>query len=120
MTTPQPSPDQPTDPEDSKIITLARSTLARTGSTQGACLRDTDGRTYAGTAIDLDHLNLSAIEVVVAMAVSSGALGVEAVAVAGARPSDQSLAVIGDLSGNDVVVWSADAAGVVHEKIELG
>ncbi|SDT24386.1 cytidine deaminase [Microlunatus soli] len=110
----------PSDPEDTKIITLARSALARTQASQGACLRDTDGRTYAGAAIDLDHLNLSAVEVVVAMAVSSGAAGVEAVAVSGARPSDHSLAVIGDLSGKDVVVWVTDAAGTVEQRIDLG
>ena len=40
--------DHPDDPEDRKIITLARSALARTGAGQGACVRDTDGRTYAG------------------------------------------------------------------------
>ena len=37
-----------TDPEDKKIVTLARSTRARTGVLEGACVRDTDGRTYAG------------------------------------------------------------------------
>lgn len=110
----------PTDPEDRKIITLARSALARTGTAQGACLRDTDGRTYAGTAVDLDHLRLTATQVVVAMAVSSGAQGIEAVAVAGVEPSDDDLGVIGDLPGDDVVVWTTDAQGTVQNVVELG
>ena len=33
------------DPEDAKLITLARSARARNGAAQGAAVRDTDGRT---------------------------------------------------------------------------
>ncbi len=33
------------DPEDGKIVTLARSARARTGAAEGAAVRDTDGRT---------------------------------------------------------------------------
>ena len=36
------------DPEDAKIVTLARSARARTGAAEGAAVRDTDGRTYVG------------------------------------------------------------------------
>ena len=80
----------PTDPEDLKIITLARSALARTAARQGACVRDTDGRTYAGDQRrSSPHLELSAIAVAVAMAVSSGAAGLEAAAVAGDRRPDR-------------------------------
>ncbi len=77
-----------TDPEDLKIITLAASARARTGARAGACLRDGDGRTYAGCSVELEHLRLSAVQVVVAMAVASGAAGVEAVAVNGATSAD--------------------------------
>ena len=73
-----PTPD---DPEDVKIITLARASRARTAAAEGACVRDTDGRTYAAAAVDLAHLKLSAVAVAVAMAVSSGAQALEAVAV---------------------------------------
>ena len=45
------SAPEPTDPEDLKIITLARSARARTRPPQGACVRDTDGRTYAATSV---------------------------------------------------------------------
>ncbi|MBO0812321.1 MAG: cytidine deaminase [Microlunatus sp.] len=110
---------EPTDPEDLKIITLARSALARTQAVQGASVRDTDGRTYAGATVDLDHLKLSAVQLAVAMAVSSGAPGLEAVAVSGAAPSDDDLAVVGDLPGSGVVVWVTDPRGTVTGRISL-
>lgn len=73
--------DQALDPEDAKIITLARSARARGGAESGAAVRDTTGRTYAATPVSLPSLRLSALEVAVAMAVSSGASGLEAAAV---------------------------------------
>ena len=64
--------------EDAKLVTLARAAMARTGSTEGAAVRDLDGRTYAAASIALASLRLSALEVCVAMAVSSGSRGLEA------------------------------------------
>ena len=110
----------PTDPEDRKILALARSTRVRTGAVQGACVRDTDGRTYAGTSVTLPHLTLSAVQVAVAMAVSSGAPGLEAAAlVADDDPSPDDLAVLGDLPGTGVAVWRADASGAVQSVVTL-
>jgi hypothetical protein len=110
----------PTNPEDLKIITLAKSARARTGATQGASVRDTDGRTYAATNVNLPSLRLSAVDVAVAMAVSSGAAGLEAVAVAGDdEPADEDLAVVRELPGQDVVVWVTDPAGAVQKVIRL-
>ena len=107
-------------PEDVKIINLARSALARTSARQGACVRDTDGRSYAAASVALQHLNLSAIQVAVAMAVSSGAPGVEAVALAGEDdPSEQDLALLRELPGTDLVVWSADVRGAVRSAVEV-
>ncbi len=120
MTVSPSEPLLPTDPEDTKIITLARSALARTSARQGACLRDTDGRTYAATSVDLPHLRLSGVAVAVAMAVSSGAEGLEAVAVAGAEPPDGAdLAVLGDLPGAAAVLWHVDARGQVQDRTDL-
>ena len=110
---------QPTDPEDLKIIALARAALARSNTGEAACVRDADGRTYAGVRVELPHLRLSAISVAVAMAVSSGAAGLKAVALAGSDdPGDDDLAVIADLGGPAVVVWSVDPAGSVRARIE--
>ncbi|WP_308206829.1 cytidine deaminase [Actinoallomurus rhizosphaericola] len=69
------------DPEDAKIITLARSTRARAGSAEGAAVRDETGRTYAAATVELPSLRLTALQVAVAMAVSSGAESLEAAAV---------------------------------------
>ncbi|HEY9388396.1 MAG TPA: cytidine deaminase [Mycobacteriales bacterium] len=69
------------DPENAKIVTLARASRARVGAAQGAAVRDTDGRTYAAASVALPSLTLTALQVAVAMAVSSGAPGLEAAAV---------------------------------------
>jgi hypothetical protein len=109
-----------TDPEDVKIINLARATLARSQARQAACIRDTGGRTYAGSSVDLPHLRLSAIAVAIAMAVSSGAPGLEAVALAGdGDPSEHDLALIKDLPGEHVVVWSVDSSGSVRGLVKV-
>ena len=68
-------------PEDNKLVVLAKATRARTGAAEGAALRDLDGRTYAGATVDLPSLQVSAVGVVIAMAVASGAKGAEAVVV---------------------------------------
>lgn len=84
-------------PEDAKLVTLARATRARIGAAQGAAVRDLDGRTYAGATVDLPHLRLGALEVCVAMAVSSGSRGLEAAV------------VLGDDAGADVQLQLLDS-----------
>ncbi|HET6210555.1 MAG TPA: cytidine deaminase [Jatrophihabitans sp.] len=69
------------DAEDAKLITLARATAARTGATQAAAVRDADGRTYAAAPVRLPSLRLTALQLAVAMALSSGATGLEAAVV---------------------------------------
>jgi hypothetical protein len=86
------------DPEDQKLITLARASRARTRADQGAAVRDSDGRTYVATSVALPSLRLSALQVAVAMAVSSGALGLEAAAIVGDEPADPD----GELAMRDV------------------
>ncbi len=68
-------------PEDAKLVTLARSARGRTGAPEGAAVRDTDGRTYLAATVDLPSLQLSALQAAVAAAVSSGAAELEAAAV---------------------------------------
>jgi hypothetical protein len=75
-------------PEDAKLVTLARSARARTGAAQGAAVRDGDGRTYAAASVSLPSMHLSALQIAVAMAVSSGAPGLEAAVVLGDDPAD--------------------------------
>jgi hypothetical protein len=103
------------DPEDAKLVTLARGTRARTRAAEGACVRDRDGRTYAGATVDLPTLRLSAVQVAVAMAVTSGARGLEAVVVLGSEAAvrEGDLSVVRDLSGAGVPVHLAAPDGTV-------
>lgn len=108
-----------TDPEDKKILTLARATRARIDADQGASVRDTDGRTYAAASVDLPSLRLSAVQVAVAMAVSSGSKGLEAVAVLAedASVADEDLAVVRDFAGEGVTVLVGRPDGSVQESL---
>jgi hypothetical protein len=100
------------DPEDAKILTLARATRARAGTAEGAAVRDLDGRTYAAATVDLPSLRLSALQVAVAMAVSSGATGLEAAAIVGdAAPAEADLAAVRDLGGAGTAVLVAGPDG---------
>ncbi|MBD8870007.1 cytidine deaminase [Nocardioides donggukensis] len=95
-----------TSAEDRKLVTLARATRARTRATEGAAIRDSDGRTYAAATVDLPSLQLSAIQVCVAMAVASGARGVEAAVVhtAATEVAEADAAAVRDLAGGPVPV----------------
>jgi len=88
-------------PEDAKIVLLARAARARAGTPEGAAVRDANGRTYAAVTVSLPSLRLSALEVAVAMAVASGAGGLEAAAVVtGHGPVAEPEAPVGtDLDG---------------------
>ena len=111
-----PDTDPTLDAEDQKILTLARSTRARTGAVEGAAVRDTDGRTYAAATVSLPSLALSALLVAVAMAVSSGAPGLEAAAVVTASGvlEPAGLAAVRDLAP-DAPVFHAGIDGTVSE-----
>ncbi len=107
-----------TNPEDVKIVTLARSARARTRAHEGACVRDTDGRTYAGATVALVSLQITAVGVAVAMAVSSGATGLEAVAVLGSEVvSDVDLAIVREFAGAGVPVFVVAANGRVVDQV---
>ncbi|WP_449060237.1 cytidine deaminase [Planomonospora algeriensis] len=98
------------DPEDNKIIVLARSARARNGAAEGAAVRDETGRTYSSTNVDLPSLTLSALQVAVAMAVSSGARALEAAALvtAGDGPSEADTRAVRDLGGETLLVAAPD------------
>jgi hypothetical protein len=80
-----PSPD-PLGDEDQKLATLARATIARTGAEEGAAVRDENGRTYTAATVALPSLEISALSLAVAMAVSSGARRLEAALVVTRHP----------------------------------
>ncbi|HUK67578.1 MAG TPA: cytidine deaminase [Streptosporangiaceae bacterium] len=97
------------DPEDVKIITLARSTRARVSASEGAAVRDETGRTYAAAAVSLPSLRLSALRLAVAMAASSGATNLAAAAwVSDAdAPDPGDIAAVRDLGPAAVVINAA-------------
>ncbi|MEV0898391.1 cytidine deaminase [Actinoplanes sp. NPDC049802] len=80
----------PLSAEDTKLVTLARSSRARVGASEGAAVRDQDGRTYAAATVALPHLSLSALQAAVAQAASSGATRLEAAAVVTEAPALES------------------------------
>ncbi|MFE9643885.1 cytidine deaminase [Streptomyces sp. NPDC006365] len=110
------------DPEDRKIVTLARSARARNGVPEGAAVRDETGRTYVAGTVDLASLRLTALQTAVAMAVASGAKSLEAAAVVSEAESleDGDLAAVRDLGGATTPVFLAGVDGVVRVSATAG
>ena len=104
------------DPEDKKIITLARSVRARNGVPEGAAVRDETGRTYVAGSVALESLKLSALQTAVAMAVASGAKGLEAAAVVSAAEAVAvaDLAAVRALGGTGTPVLLAGPDGTLR------
>lgn len=104
------------DPEDRKLVTLARSARARTQATEGAAVRDTDGRTYAASSVDQPSFQLTAVQAAIAAAVSSGAEGIEAAVLVSGEPfvAESSVNAVRDLSLT-APIYRADPAGDVHD-----
>jgi hypothetical protein len=113
------APIELADPEDSKLLTLARANRTRAGSSEGAALRDTDGRTYSAANVDLPSLQLSALQVAVAMAASSGVDGLEAAVVVtdALSVSEADVNAVREFGGEGVAVYRADAGGAVLDSV---
>ncbi len=112
------------DPEDQKMLTLARTARTRayapyTGTAQGASVRDTSGRTYAAATVEHAEtpLTLSALHAAVAAAVASGAREFEVVAVVGerwTRPPTVDGAVLMEFGAETVVLLAADDGTLIR------
>lgn len=104
-----------TDPEDTKLVTLARAHRARARAAEGAAVRDTDGRTYSAATVTLPTLSLTALQAAVAQAATSGADGLEAAVVLGeaGHLSGDDVAVVRDLAGPGVPVYAGTTEGDV-------
>jgi cytidine deaminase len=113
------------DAEDAKIVTLARGARLRayaphTGVTEGAAVRDTDGRTYAAATVENSDpaLTTSALRAAVAAAASSGARAFEAAALvteAAVAPAD--LAVLAEF-GTGIPLHLAGPDGALRETLQ--
>ena len=110
--------------EDAKLLTLARAARLRahapyTALTEGAAVRDTDGRTYAAATVENNDptLTTSALRAAVAAAVSSGARSFEtAVVVSEAQVREEDVAVLREF-GSGVPVLLAGPDAVVRETL---
>lgn len=96
--------------EDQKLLTLARASLHRSSLIQSAALRDGTGRTHVGNNIALESLHLDALQVALAMAISSGADAIEAAVVVGEQPTVIAIANIREISKNSLI-WHVTADG---------
>jgi cytidine deaminase len=104
-------------PEDAKLVTLARGARLRahaphTASAEGAAVRDADGRTYAAATVENTDpsLTTTALRAAVAAAASSGARMFEAaVVVSESELRSEDLAVLREFgSGVPVLLTAPD------------
>lgn len=102
------------DPEDAKLVTLARGARGRVGAATGAAVRDETGRTYSGADVGLPSLTVSALRLAVAQAAASGARGLEAAVVVGGDPAPADVEAVRDLGGAGVPVIACAPDGTVR------
>jgi cytidine deaminase len=101
------------DPEDAKLITLARSARVRsvTGeglTAEGAAVRDETGRTYVAATVVRGPLHLPALHLAVAQALTSGARAFEAAVVVTGEDEPAGTDVLGAIGDPKLLVAGAD------------
>jgi hypothetical protein len=104
-------------PEDAKLVTLARSARVRSVAgdglaAEGAAVRDETGRTYVAATVVRGPLRLPALHLAVASALSSGARSFEAAAVVTAESEPAGTDVLAEIGQPPLVI--ADASGAVR------
>ena len=105
------------DPEDAKLVTLARSARVRSliGAdlpAEGAAVRDETGRTYAAATVVKGALRLPALHLAIASALASGARSFEAAAVVTGADSPAGAELLADVGQPALIVAGPD--GVVR------
>ncbi len=78
-------------------------------------MRDQDGRTYSASTVVLGAMRFDALDLAVAMAVSSGSKAIEAAALVAERHPEPIVdgTAVRDLSGHGINVYIADLDGEV-------
>jgi hypothetical protein len=108
------------DPEDAKLVTLARAARVRAVAgeglpAEGAAVRDETGRTYAAATVVRGPLRLPALHLAVASALASGARSFEAAAVVTAEAEPAGVDVL--VAVGDPALVVADASGAVRNPV---
>lgn len=117
MTT-DPNSNSDIDPEDAKLITLARGARERIQAPTGVAVRDDLGRTYAAADALMPSGGLAAVPLVLAQAWISGARALEAVALVSSDPSvDVPLGPIADMTTEATMVLRCSADGSIVELV---
>jgi hypothetical protein len=81
-------------PEDLKLLTLAKATMARSNSSSAAALRDNTGRTYVAIPVKSGEFEVDSLLAVLVVAKASSISGIEAIVVCGLEPASSSISVI--------------------------
>jgi hypothetical protein len=111
----------PLDPEDDKLVTLARGARERIRATQASAVRDDTGRTYVAADALMPSLPLAATAVVAAQAWVSGARGLEMVVIVTENPESlPDFAPLVDIGGVDVPVIVCGVDGGVVTRTTTG
>ena len=97
-------------PEDLKLLTLAKATMARSNSKSAAALRDNTGRTYVAIPVKSGDFEVDSLIAVLVVAKASSIIGIEAIVVCGQEPAPSSISVIKseDLGAKLYLVSEAD------------
>jgi len=81
-------------PEDLKLLKLAKSTMARSNSNSASALRDSTGRTYVAIEVVSGEFQVDSLLAVLVVAKASSINGIEAIVISGQQPVASSIAVI--------------------------
>jgi len=81
-------------PEDLKLLTLAKATMARSNSNSAAALRDNTGRTYVAIPVKSGDFEIDSLLAVLVVAKASGITGIEAIVIAGEAAAASSIEII--------------------------
>jgi len=103
-------------PEDQKLLTLAKATMARSNSKSAAALRDSTGRTYVAIPVQSGEFEVDSLLAVLVVAKASQISGIEAVVIAGEKPSSKSIEIIRaeDVTVNIFGVTEVGALAIIN------